>query len=191
MARRRPGARARGTPMHGAPHASARRTSSPPPAITTILARPGGVRGRLYRLLSGPRARDGEDEGRLVHEVRALVAFTTVTGTGSSGEAMAWSTSPDMPLPPCDDHHVLDVLAPRQALYRGRAPERFLTCSGRCRLGRTSRRVEYWHLSLLGSSLEIRLYALGRRFVDQSLVLRRVNTLGVVYEHVGMSSFIT
>ena len=27
-----------GTPMHGAPHASARRTSSPPPAITTILA---------------------------------------------------------------------------------------------------------------------------------------------------------
>ena len=35
----------------------------------------GGVRGRLYRLLSGPRARDGEDEGRLVHEVRALVAF--------------------------------------------------------------------------------------------------------------------
>jgi len=79
-------------------------------AITTILAPARRRRGRLYVSSVAPSTRRRR-RGTLVHEVRALVAFYDRHGTGSSGEAMAWSTSRICRYRHADDHHVLDVLA--------------------------------------------------------------------------------
>ena len=148
----------------------------------------GRLGGRLDGLLGAARARHRDHERVGARRSRAARSPSRRgSGTGQSGAATAWSTSPAMPLPPMPSTSTLLIVAPRAARRRrrrgrpaavghllGQAERRRRTCRA-CRRRRRA--------CLHAHALERRPDAVGLGLGQQAGVLGVVDRLGLVDEH--------